>query len=240
MPSRQAGRLLEKIEMLSHDVAGLKQTHKLLEVRLNAVEALTDNIPILQHHLRDMKSELESQANELISTDLIINGIPENTEKACFDVFKSVCTAVGLQTPPVREIFRLPSKQTNDSSARNENHSAPQNNNNHSSKSAIIVKLFSAQVRNELFKAVAKYCKASKKPLSLQDLGIDGNAQIHIHECLSKSNRELMHHASQLKRQSLLSSAYSFRGRVFVRKDKGDKALPIRNRAEIDSIVAAG
>ena len=121
---------------------------------------------------------------------------------------------------PVRDIFRLPAKKDKTSSP-------------------IVVKLSCSQARNHLFKAVAGFCKEKKRSITLKDIGLSEQTNVYLHESLTKANRELMFYAAQLKRQSMLAAAFSIRGQVFVRMQKGADAIRVFEKDEIDKLVSA-
>ena len=156
----------------------------------------------------------------MVSTDLIINGIPDKEKRTCSDLFSSLCNVVGVEVPPVRDIFRLPPNKDNVSSP-------------------IIVKLSCAQSRNQLFKAVAGFCKEKQRSITLKDIGLNDQTNVYLHESLTKVNRKIMFYAAQLKRQNLLSAAFSIRGQIFVRMQKGADAVRVFNKDEIDKLVSA-
>lgn len=60
-----------------------------------------------------------------------------------------------------------------------------------------------------------------------------------MHESLTKKNRELMFYAAQLKQQRCLAAAFTIRGRVFIRKKKGEQAKQVFNKGEVDSFIAS-
>lgn len=141
------------------------------------------------------------------------------------EIFSKICQAVNNEMPAVREAFRVPVKEHNGSQQRDK------------TSSPIVVKLFSSYARSQLFKSVAGFCKAKKRALKLNDIAIDGSASIHIHESLSKANREIMHYAAQLRRQKHLSAVFSIRGQVLVRKRDGEMAVRVLDKKGIDEIV---
>jgi len=213
-------RLLSKFNDLSSEVTQLRQAQKMINVRLTAIESSHEELAVLKQQVRNMRDSLEKSEMEKVSTDLIMHGIPNSINETCADLFSKLCTTINFQKPVVRDIFRVP--------PRNETNASP-----------IVIRLSTSNERNQLFKAVASYCKANKHTLSLADVGLAGNAKIYLQESLTKANREIMLHATRLKRQGMLSAAFSIRGQVFVRKEKGEEAKRIAHKTEIDSIISS-
>lgn len=81
---------------------------------------------------------------------------------------------------------------------------------------------------------MAKFIKAKGRGITLRDIGQGTDQRIYIHECLSKSSRELLQFALQLKRQKRLASVFSIRGRLFVRAKLHTDAIRVTSKAEIE------
>lgn len=102
----------------------------------------------------------------------------------------------------------------------------------------IVVKLYSARDRGQLFKAIAAFCKSRKTSLALSDIDEPGYGKIYLHESLSKSLREVMSYATELKRKKLVMAAFSIRGKVLVRLKPNEEPKLVCTRAEVDSLIS--
>jgi len=73
--------------------------------------------------------------------------------------------------------------------------------------------------------------------LCLKHAGFESNAPIYINECLTKANQALLKAAIAHKKHDRVTSAFSFRGSIFVKKTKEGNATKIESIQELDSIA---
>ena len=63
------------------------------------------------------------------------------------------------------------------------------------------------------------------------------NSNLRINEFLSRRNAEILKAALNLKRSKKLHSAYSFNGRVYVRRSDGDNSVLVIDLAQLDTFA---
>lgn len=216
-------RVMQKISELAAETANLKLSIAAIEKRVTAVENACADVLTLRSELIATKAQLTALENSAVATDLIINGIPQAAGECLPEVFAKVCSVAQHKPPPLRDVFRL--------------RSVKGNGQNSSSACPIVVKLFSANDRNRLLRSVSLFCKNKKRSLALSDIELPGYANIYLHESLSKTQREVMTYASELRRSKRLASAFSIRGRIFVRLKPGDEPKLVSSRAEVNALI---
>ncbi|XP_036346447.1 uncharacterized protein LOC118755729 [Rhagoletis pomonella] len=136
------------------------------------VENACADVSSLRKELAAARMQLNEIESGAVATDLIINGVPQAADENLAEVLTKICSAAQHKPPPLRDIFRLRSKE--------------KQNNKHA---PVVVKLISSHDRSQLLRSVAMFCKAKKRSLSLSDINMHGYRQLYLHESLPKNLR---------------------------------------------------
>lgn len=210
-------RIMQRIGEFEAELTNIKMSVKHVEDRVQRAEEECAKVQQLRHQVEQLSEQINDCQNALVSTDLVIRGIPVTADENLAETFNQLCRTIQHNAPPIRAIFRV----------HNKNNTAP-----------VIVKLGSANDRSLLFAAVSRRCKSKRRPLSLRDIGHSADEKIYLHECLTKHNREVMQFGIELKKQKRLSSVFSIRGHVYVRVRAQSNAVRVSSIENLSSIAA--
>lgn len=214
-------RLMQRFGELKDELTSLRTAMNNMEVRVEQAEAQIVENEHLKKEIVLLKTEVNECLNQTLSTDIIVNGLPYADNENIEHIFAKICESLGLPELKTRSAFRVKSR-------------------NNSKTASVIVKLVSSADRPTLFKSVARFCKSKNRPLLLKDAGFDADGKIHMHECLTNNNREVLRFAMQLRREKKLTAAFSIRGHVYIRVRPQCKAVKVISINNIKNVVAAG
>lgn len=210
-----ADAIMQKLSEATAEMANMKRDLRTFEARIEQTERDYKEMAELRNDVCALKEELE---NKSVATDVIISGIPQVPDEKVGEVFTKLCQAMQLNPLPFRSAFRV--------------------RNNKAKNSPLIVKLTSPHDRPLLFAAAAKFFKSKKRGIKLSDIGRESEGRIHLNESLTRRTRAIMQFATQLKRQKCLTSAFSFKGQVFVRVRPNEAAVKVLSIDEIKAATA--
>lgn len=213
-------RVMQKISEFSAELANLKSTVKIMDDRVSALEQQRGENGEHNKNVLTLCQHVDELENALVSTDVIMYGVPQVEEENLVSMFSQLCKSIKLSPLTIRSYFRIRKSVS-------------------SKPSPIIFKLNSAYDRSLLFKAIADFFKSSRKSLTLHDIGINAEGKFFVHECLPKKSRELIQYATKLKRQKRLTSAFTIRGNIYVRKHPGGEAVKVLDCKSVDRVAAA-
>lgn len=222
---RTEERIMQKFGELSAETANLKSSVAAMEKRVSAVENACADTLLLRNELIAAENQINALEANAVATDLIITGVPQTANECLPELMAKICRTVEHKAPPLCDAFRVRSRGSSNTKLK-PNNSPP-----------IVIKLFSAPDRNQLLKSVSAFCKTKQRSLALSDIDLPGYGSIHVNESLPRKLREVMTHASMLRRQKKLVSAYSIRGRVYVRRKSGEDAKLVNSVAEVDAVI---
>lgn len=176
-----------------------------LTKEVNNLKTVSSDIDALKKEINVLKIELDKRDNSSVASDIRINGVP------CFDnenlpqIYQNLCNNLRINSPALKSIFRL-----------RHTRSTPNN-----SDATIIVKFFTPYQRNMFLKSIA-YDIKQNGPLKLSILGFDTNVPFYVNENLTPLNYGIYLQALRMKRDKILESVYTRRGKVNVKLHNTD------------------
>lgn len=101
----------------------------------------------------------------------------------------------------------------------------------------MLIKFNSPTDRNLLLKATAIYRKQRKAQLCLRDVNIQSDAPMYLRESLTKQRLEILHAALKLKKLQRLSTVFTMRGCVYIKRSYDCRAEPIDSIEKLESVA---
>lgn len=198
--------LMAKLSSLTHDNKQLQTDCYSLQETVNR---LTNNINMLEQHLRE--------------TNIEIHGVPEHKAENVVNVLQQLSNVVShkLEDTDILNCVRVARMDRDNKKPR-----------------TIVAKLRSTRCRDDFYSAVTRYNKSHPDDkLNSALLGIAGKrTPIFIAEHLSPANKAL-HQAARAKAKELSYKFVWVRGgRIFVRKTDTSRILVIHNKQSLDNL----
>lgn len=191
--------------------------------RVEKLETVAGDIVAMQTEIRLLKTQIKSQENSLVASDLRINNVPYFRNENLYEMFENICKTINLPTPSVSSIYRL--KNTNNKHKQN------------SLDAVIIVKLMSPYDKNFFLKSLSEFRKGNNNfYYTLRDVGIDSTSKFYVNENLTHTNYKILQAAVKLKKQNRLQAAFTIRGLVYVKITVADMPICILEENELFSL----
>lgn len=205
-------KIATDIETFLADLGGVKERvialetamAKMKEQNLNA-----DEFKSLKTEIKELKIKCLKQENAVVACDLRINGIPYDKNENLNAIFNQLSSVINAPTPTLKSIYRL----------QNRNNTKKLN----SPDGIIIAKFRSPYDKNFFLKNLSKFKKSTKSNLTLNHIGQQSNNPIYINENLSNTNYKILQEAVRLKKTKNITSAYTFRGLVYIKHNSSDQ-----------------
>lgn len=204
-------QLIKNLFKESEERVLLRIEEKMFEIKnvienLNArVKSLEDHLPTvieLKDEIKELKRKILQQENSVVATGIRITGVPKVENENLSVLFSNICNNIKINTPKIDKIYRL-------DKIKNRHRS-------YSIDDVIIVKLHSSYDKNYLLKAIGSYRRSVKRPLILEDIGLQSNAPIYVNENLTPHNYNIYKIALKLKKQNRIKSTFTRRGLVHI------------------------
>jgi len=156
-----------------------------------------------------------------VATELRLHGVPYTENEDLKHLLDTFCTSLEITVPDIDQIKRLRGN-TNLST----NTDAP-----------IIIKLKTPQAKNKFLFDVADFKqKNNKKHLLINQMGFESDAEFYINEQLTKQNHNILKSAVRLKKHGNLWSVYTRRGMIFVKRQRNDSAICVRDIRQLNEM----
>lgn len=182
--------------------------------KVTRLESETGEIQNLKNEIQTLKLKMQRQENNIVASDLRINGVPYVENENLISIFNEICKVVNIEIPAIKSIFRL----------KNQNNKRD----NNSPDAVIIVRMWSPYDKNFFLKILSSFKKNNKDfYFRLRQIGFDSNSPFFVNENLTQTNYQILQAAVRLKRQKRLHSAFTIRGLVYVKRQPDDKAFRI-------------
>lgn len=190
---------------------------KTLSERVHEIEHSLPSINEMKIEISKLKATIVRQENVNVSTNLRLCGIPFNQNENLPELFWNLCDSLKIDRPNIKSIHRI-----------NNTHK------NNSVDGVVLVKLFSSQERNNILRVVSKYKRENKSQLTLNTLLMGSHTPFFLNEDLTNYNYKILQGALKLKRQKMISTAFTLRGFVYVKRLATDPAERIECIEELD------
>lgn len=214
--SRLSTQINERMNTLSNDLKNIVE-------RVDKLETVSGEIVALKSELQSLKTQIKTQENSLVASDLRINNVPFTIEENLYEIFNNICKTINTPVPSINSIYRL----------KNSNNKQKQT----SPDAVIIVKLMSPYDKNFFLKSFSEFRKYNKSfNFILRDIGINSTSKFYINENLTQGNYRLLQTAIKLKKQNQLQSAFTIRGLVYVKLTATDMPKCILDENDFDQL----
>lgn len=209
---KRFGEIREEVNGIIKRVALLETVAVEIEVMKTQINELKNHSPSeteinekFKTELNMLKTQIKRQENKSVSCDLRISGIPFFESENLQELFSNICHAINFNTPSYKAIYRI-HNNNNNKNARNRQ------------VGTIAVKLLTPFDKNAILRAYALFKKTQKCQLSLFHIGYESSMPVYINENLTVNNFKILQAALNLKRKKIISTAYSLRGLVYIKR----------------------
>lgn len=197
---------------------------KTVNERNEAINCLISRNETLSTQVSNLTVRIEQMEQNMRSSNIEINGIPEHKSENLFKTIEQLGTIVAnpVGDSDILHVTRI-AKLNRDSDRPR----------------SVIVKLRSQRRRDELLAAVTKFNKTNRNDkLNSEHLGIGGHrVPVFVSEHLTPANKHLHAAARKKAKESGAKFVWVRDGRVFVRKDEQSHAIYIKNEHSLKLIV---
>lgn len=115
--------------------------------KVTRLESETGEIQNLKNEIQTLKLKMQRQENNIVASDLRINGVPYVENENLISIFNEICKVVNIEIPAIKSIFRL----------KNQNNKRD----NNSPDAVIIVRMWSPYDTNFFLKILSSFKKAN-------------------------------------------------------------------------------
>lgn len=180
------------------------------------VKDLKKKVATLEKENSELREEIEFVKQVNLSNSVVIYGVPKKKDTSDTSLVEAIAKKLDLNITEsdLSETFRLGVK-----------------NSANSSTPPLVVKFVRNSVRTSFISA------KNKKNLKTTDIGLQGESKrIYLNEYLTRNNNDLLKYAKQLKEKDF-KYVWPAGGKVFAKKQEGDKAIVIRNKLMVDELL---
>lgn len=203
------------LESVTSDINNVKDRVTELETVVNKNMAHQTEIEKLKNEIFTLKMYAQKQENSIVACDIRITGIPSVNihNDNLVIIYEKLCNALKIEPISFKTIYRV----KNIGNRRNIQ-DAP-----------IIIKFHSPYDRNYMLRMLTANIKSNKSSLQLNQIGIMSTKPFFVNENLTPANHHILIAARKLKNENKISSAYTNRGLVYIRKLGSEESLCIHS-----------
>lgn len=205
---------------MNQEIVEVKERVSKLETVVGETIAIKHENEKLKDDLKKLKVYVQKQENSIVACDIRITGVPSNKDENLYTFYEKICEAVKISPFAVKTIYRVVRTK------RRKN----------IEDADIIVKFLSPYERNYFLNIITSYMKSTEDVLRLNLIGFDSSTPFYINENLTPDNHRILIRARHLKREGKISSAYSYRGLIYIRKLGSDESLLIDDTEQLDQL----
>lgn len=216
--------LNEKFDALKRDLTDVTAKVTDVTARVDKLETVYSELDNLKTEFNTLKSHVARQDNAAVACDLRLTGIPFHQQENLPTIFGKICATAGIVAPTLQNIFRIANSQN-------------KTQNNRNTDPVIIAKLRSPYDKNFVLKSIANFRRNTRDLLRLHHLGFESDVPVYINECLTQSNNIIFREATRYKKNKKLTSVFTLRGLVYVRKFVNDDATHIDSISQLHAFV---
>ena len=217
-------RIFQTMETTKNDIinelANMREEMQNLNNSVSKLEKDVECSNNLKSVVESLQEQVETLHNKAISSELRILGVPWVANENLHTVFNKICEALNIETPNTISIHRV---------KRNDSGEGP-----------IIVKLTSANERNQLMRSLALYRRNNnnKGMLRLNNIGFESDSPIYVNENLTSRNNNIMRAVSKYKREKTIAAAYTLRGSIFIKLHNNNSPIAINSMDVLDDVIS--
>lgn len=184
---------------------------KKINEKQNMLEAENENLKLKIKHLENSIDDIEQYSR---NKNIQVDGIPvqkdENLREMIQELSKKI--DVNIKKEDIDAIHRVPTRSTKN-------------------PEPIIVQFLTRQMKEDII------AKSRGSNLNTNDLGMNCSKTIYINDHLSKTKKQLMYEARQLKKSKEYKFIWSRNGKIFVRKTETSNIININTFDDLQKIV---
>ncbi|XP_022832947.1 uncharacterized protein LOC111360885 [Spodoptera litura] len=220
------------------EMAQLKAALGFCSTRMDGLEARVDKLEqqataatgstssaCLEKVVEDLKRELNSRDQDVLANDIEVSNMPETGAENPAHVIKAISHKLGVSINDcdIVSAERVGGRQLNVTSSTGPTESRPR---------PLVVRLARRDLRDRLLAAARV-----RRGATTADLGMPGPAQrFFINERLTKVNRQLFRRTRDAALVQKWRFVWTKQGRIFTRKEPGDRAQRIRTDEDLSRI----
>lgn len=212
----------DALSVLEEKVQKNTQMIQILSERVTNIELSVSHLNEMRNEINKLKTTIKHQENLSVSTNLRLCGIPYYENENLIEIFGKICSLINLNQPNIKSIHRISN-----------------NKKKGSADGVILVKLFSSADRNDILRSISKYKRESKTQLTLDIFSLNSTTPFFVNEDLTSQNYKILQAALRLKRMKGVSTAFTLRGFVYVKRFADDTAVRMESEEELDKFFRA-
>lgn len=217
-------KLINKIEseikLITERANEIEDRVASIESDIRSIDRLYTDIDSLKKEIEELRSKEKTSTVGDFGTDAIVFGIPFCEAENLKSIFNQICRYIDYLAPQIRDIFRVRPKST-----------VNQNN------TVVIIKFYTPFDRNRTLKAFSDFRRKHRGIVSMSSAGFECDTVFRIYESLDAPNRKVLQLATKLKRDKKLWSAFSVRGKVYVRLQRNAEAVYVPDEDSLLTIT---
>lgn len=212
----------DALSVLEEKVQKNTQMIQILSEKVTNIELSVSHLNEMRNEINKLKTTIKHQENLSVSTNLRLCGIPYYENENLIEIFGKICSLINLNQPNIKSIHRISN-----------------NKKKGSADGVILVKLFSSADRNDILRSISKYKRESKTQLTLDIFSLNSTTPFFVNEDLTSQNYKILQAALRLKRMKGVSTAFTLRGFVYVKRFADDTAVRMESEEELDKFFRA-
>lgn len=212
--------ILESVNFCSNQITSFESTLKNFDIKLTALEKISQENQILKTQVSQLSSRLESAEQQIRSNNIEINGVPEKENENLLLILERIGEHISKSITPtiVDHVYRASKFSSNQ-------------------PKSIIVKFTSRKEKDEIL-AAAKLKRLNCRNPSGPGFGIENvSKNLFINEHLTSFTKSLLRNAKSAARSRNYKYVWVRNNAVFVRKDDRAKAVRILSDNDLNKIV---
>lgn len=207
----------DALSVLEEKVQKNTQMLQILSERVTNIELSVSHLNEMTNEINKLKTTIKHQENLSVSTNLRLCGIPYDENENLIEIFGKICSFINLKQPNIKSIHRISN-----------------NKKKGSADGVILVKLFSSADRNNILRSISKYKRECKTQLTLDIFSLNSTTPFFVNEDLTSQNYKILQAALRLKRMKCVSTAFTLRGFVYVKRFADDTAVRMESEEELN------
>lgn len=202
-------------EQLKENTDTLKAANLKNEEYFKLINDLMEENNKLKRRVQELESKSDDMEQYSRINSLEIHGIPQTPNENVLTVVKEVGKALDLEiTDAMVDVCHRLGRSSNASSS-----------------SGIVVKFVRRMDKEEMLRK-----RRVKRTLSTRHMGMNTDLPVYINESLTKKRRQLFNAARKVKNEKKYKYLWVRNGKLFMRKDDGDKVIIINNDTDLTKL----
>lgn len=210
----------KRMNELNQEIVEVKERVSKLETAVGETIAIKNENEKLKDDIKKLKAYVQKQENSIVACDVRITGVPSGKHENLYTFYEKICEAVKISPFAVKTIYRVV-------------HTKSRKN---IEVADIIVKFLSPYERNYFLNIITSYIKSTQDVLRLNLIGFESTTPFYINENLTPDNHHIFIRAHHLKRDGKISSAYAYRGLIYIRKLGSDESIHIDDIEKLNQL----